>query len=93
MSRFEGWLGIGALGAAGVATCLGLIAFSPEGEKAPDAPLDIIFSEQTAPRRFQAAWGGDASLAWADLTCRNLGGTPKWHGGVWMRCTAEGGTP
>jgi hypothetical protein len=32
-------------------------------------------------------WGGDASLAWADTECADLGGTPEWRAGVEMDCT------
>lgn len=31
-------------------------------------------------------WGGDASLAWADEECDDMGGRKEWHGGDWLVC-------
>lgn len=35
---------------------------------------------------YGAGWGGDASLAWADAECADMGGTPVWHNGEWLEC-------
>jgi len=50
----------------------------------PPQTLTVVFDARSwAPNQ---AWGGDASLAWADATCVDMGGTPVWHAATWLEC-------
>lgn len=52
----------------------------------PPQRLDVVFTRGHVPRRYRAAWGGDAALAWATGECLDMGGDPSWRNGQVLVC-------
>jgi len=63
-------------------------AFGGVVEIAPPDTLTVEFDEDAWAFHTGSVegWGGDASLAWADTECQDMGGSPDWHDGQWMAC-------
>jgi hypothetical protein len=53
---------------------------------APPQRLDVRFTRGNVPPQYRAHWGSDATLAWAQGECLDMGGDPVWHNGQWMVC-------
>ena len=54
----------------------------------PPQSLTVVFDHKSWAEFSGSAegWGGDASLAWADGECDDMGGRKVWHDGEWLEC-------